>query len=150
MLENVPGLMTTSKGKRYFRELRRGLQDAGYQLSHEVVELADYGVPQLRKRLVLVAARSGRVSIPEPTHRHPNRVDGAGQYADVRLISFADRLQDRERFIAAAIIHEQKMDIRCLGGERAELLDVETGRFVVTGYNQGGRAGVTFHRAGVL
>src|SRR5207248_4975187 len=73
MLENVPGLLKTRKGKRYFNELRRGLEKAGYFVSYEVVELADYGVPQFRKRLVLLAAQSGVIPIPAPTNRDPSR-----------------------------------------------------------------------------
>jgi DNA (cytosine-5)-methyltransferase 1 len=68
MLENVPGLATTRKGRRYFNELRRGLKDAGYRVSWGIVELADYGVPQFRQRLVLIAARSREIPIPPPTH----------------------------------------------------------------------------------
>jgi DNA (cytosine-5)-methyltransferase 1 len=80
MLENVPGLLTTSKGKRYFSELRRGLEDAGYHISYDVVELADYGVPQLRKRLVLLAARDKVIPIPSPTHHDPARPTRPGRH----------------------------------------------------------------------
>jgi DNA (cytosine-5)-methyltransferase 1 len=73
MLENVPGLLRTQKGKRYFRELKSGLRKCGYHISYDVVELADYGVPQFRKRLVLIAARREAISIPRPTHRDPAR-----------------------------------------------------------------------------
>lgn len=79
MLENVPGLVKTAKGRRYFNELLAGLKRAGYRVSYEVVELADYGVPQLRKRLVLLAARSEPLAIPAPTHRDPSRPGKAGE-----------------------------------------------------------------------
>ena len=69
MLENVPGLL--NRGKRYFKELVEGLEAAGYQVTHRVVELADYGVPQFRRRLVLLASRSGPINIPTATHRNP-------------------------------------------------------------------------------
>jgi DNA (cytosine-5)-methyltransferase 1 len=71
MLENVPGLLRSAKGKRYFDELRRGLEEAGYEITYDVVELADYGVPQFRKRLVLLASQAGPIAIPAPTHRPP-------------------------------------------------------------------------------
>lgn len=79
MLENVPGLLTTRKGKRYFNELRRGLEDAGYRVSYRIVELADYGVPQFRKRLVLLAARGEAIPIPEATHHDPAGSGKTGQ-----------------------------------------------------------------------
>jgi DNA (cytosine-5)-methyltransferase 1 len=71
MLENVPGLQKTRKGKRYLDEVRGGLEKAGYRVSYDVVELADYGVPQFRKRFVLIGSRGRRISIPSPTHRDP-------------------------------------------------------------------------------
>lgn len=71
MLENVPGLLR--KGRRHFGELRRGLERAGYSLTYRVVELADYGVPQFRKRLVLLGSRIGDLAIPPPTHAAPDR-----------------------------------------------------------------------------
>lgn len=70
MMENVPGLLT--RGKGYFKELHKGLKAAGYEITYDVVELADYGVPQFRKRLVLLAARSGSIEIPKATHRDPS------------------------------------------------------------------------------
>jgi DNA (cytosine-5)-methyltransferase 1 len=71
MLENVPGLLKTRKGKRYFNELCRGLERAGYKVTYGVVDLADYGVPQFRKRLVLLGARRKAIAIPSATHRSP-------------------------------------------------------------------------------
>lgn len=79
MLENVPGLLRTQKGKRYFRELESGLKKCGYRLSYDVVELADYGVPQFRKRLVLIAARRKKIPIPKPTHHDPARPSDSSQ-----------------------------------------------------------------------
>lgn len=67
MLENVPGLI--KRGKPFFDELCEGLKEAGYLVTYDVVEMADYGVPQFRKRLVLLASREGRIGIPAPTHK---------------------------------------------------------------------------------
>ncbi len=70
MMENVPGLLT--RGKRYFRELKSGLEAAGYSVNYEVLELANYGVPQFRRRLVVLASRTGSIDIPPATHADPN------------------------------------------------------------------------------
>jgi len=71
MLENVPGLLT--RGKRFFNELKHGLEAAGYTVTYEVVQLADYGVPQFRKRLVLFAALKGSISVPRAMYHDPRR-----------------------------------------------------------------------------
>lgn len=47
----------------------RALQDAGYAADYWHLNAADYGVPQTRKRLILVARRDGkRPRRPSPTH----------------------------------------------------------------------------------
>jgi DNA (cytosine-5)-methyltransferase 1 len=71
MMENVPGLLT--RGAPLFRQLHKDLLDAGYIVNYGVLELADYGVPQFRKRLVLMAGLGFGVPLPRPTHFNPER-----------------------------------------------------------------------------
>jgi DNA (cytosine-5)-methyltransferase 1 len=59
-MENVPQLLDHS----VFAQFRSSL--TGYNIWHDVVECADYGVPQTRKRLVLIASRVGPLSVPPP------------------------------------------------------------------------------------
>jgi len=66
-MENVPRLQQAQPFKVFLRALKRG----GYQVAYAVVNAADYGTPQQRKRLVLVASRLGPVAVPEPTHKGP-------------------------------------------------------------------------------
>lgn len=61
-MENVPQLL----GHRVFRRFLKSL--AGYNVWHGVVHCAEYGVPQSRKRLVLLASRLGPVQLIKPTH----------------------------------------------------------------------------------
>ena len=70
-MENVPGLLT--RGAALFRELTEGLEAAGYVISYGVLDLADFGVPQFRKRLVLMAGHGFEIPLPRPTHRGPER-----------------------------------------------------------------------------
>lgn len=65
MLENVPGLAHDAR----FTKTTSVLRQRGYSLEWRIVDAAEYGVPQRRKRLVLVASRVGRVQFPEPTGR---------------------------------------------------------------------------------
>lgn len=66
MMENVPGLPT--KGKRFFEELLQELESLGYIVEWDVLQVADYGVPQSRKRLVLLAGKGFSVHLPKATH----------------------------------------------------------------------------------
>lgn len=81
-VENVPGIESPGSGPRQpFRDFLRSLKAAGYHADHRIVTLAKYGVPQGRRRLVLVASRHGGIRLPDETHGPgtPN-----GRYETVR------------------------------------------------------------------
>lgn len=59
MMENVPGLADDPRLER----LRRRLERAGYALTCDVLDAADFGVPQRRRRLVLLGIRDGAPAI---------------------------------------------------------------------------------------
>ena len=62
--ENVPGLIGPRGGTR-IKSLLAELREAGYGYHVDVVQACWYGVPQKRRRLVLLAVRGGRVRIPD-------------------------------------------------------------------------------------
>lgn len=64
-MENVPHLLRHN----VFQEFLQALEDAGYQEPfHRVLRCADYGVPQSRNRLVVLASRMGKISMVPATH----------------------------------------------------------------------------------
>lgn len=63
-VENVPGY----EGSESLRRILAALDAAGYAHVRAVLNAADYGVPQTRKRLILVASRVARPRLPVPTH----------------------------------------------------------------------------------
>lgn len=66
MFENVPGL--AGRGKPILDELIADLELDGYVVNWNVLQVADYGVPQLRRRLVLLAGKGFSIPMPNPTH----------------------------------------------------------------------------------
>ena len=74
MLENVPGL----KEDWRFEKATRRLEKWGYQWACEVINAADYGVPQRRKRMILMASRLGPISIPLEKAVHKTVRDAIG------------------------------------------------------------------------
>ena len=66
MMENVPGL--EKRGAKIFAEFVARLQALGYQPEWRVVQMADYGVPQSRRRLVLFAGFGFKIPFPLATH----------------------------------------------------------------------------------
>jgi|SRR5580765_1885179 len=76
LMENVKGLLTYRKG--YFRQLiKESFEYSGYRVVSKVVCAADYGVPQLRYRIVFIGTRLDiEPTIPEATHFEPNLFGG--------------------------------------------------------------------------
>ena len=69
LMENVHGLAYDNHNRRTFTSLLRRLSGAGYRLSWRVINAADYGAPQLRKRLFVIGTLSGAEPFfPTPTH----------------------------------------------------------------------------------
>ena len=66
--ENVPGLREGGAAGRVFRRLLRTLEALGYSTHHRVIKSQDYGIPQRRARLVILASLLGPITFPRPTH----------------------------------------------------------------------------------
>jgi DNA (cytosine-5)-methyltransferase 1 len=72
ILENVVGLVTLHKGK-LFNGVLKQLKDSGYNFHHRILYAADYGVPQMRKRLIILGSKEGPPPpFPAPTHFRPS------------------------------------------------------------------------------
>ena len=80
-VENVPGLQTLDVGSQPFCGFLDRLKEAQYKMDYGPVKLVKYGIPQSRRRLVLVASRHGKISLPNETHG-PGKL--CEQYSTVR------------------------------------------------------------------
>ncbi|WP_205599113.1 DNA cytosine methyltransferase [Halomonas faecis] len=61
MLENVPSLESDGR----FVDVVSRLKALGYKCEYKVLDASDYSVPQRRKRLILLGAKSGKPSLAE-------------------------------------------------------------------------------------
>lgn len=80
-LENVTGLRKRNIGLSVLKPLTQEFGRLGYLITSGVVRSQDYGVPQRRARLVVLASRLFPVSFPPKTHGPDSRNP---QYATVR------------------------------------------------------------------
>jgi len=60
VIENVPGLLKSDQ----FASLASTVTSLGYEIDYGVLNAADYGVPQNRKRAIIVGSRVGAPSLP--------------------------------------------------------------------------------------
>ena len=77
-MENVPRLAKYS----VFDDFLSVLESGGYCYNHYIVRCAEYGVPQTRVRLVLLASRNGDIELVPPTHADGQFVRGTLQDLD--------------------------------------------------------------------
>ena len=72
-MENVP---TVTKHTVYHDFVTK-LESLGYEVWHEPVDCSEYGLPQRRRRRVLLASRLGKIELIAPTHTAPVTVTKA-------------------------------------------------------------------------
>ncbi len=92
VMENVPGLLHRHN-QGLVSAIFEAFHSIGYRCGAEVLLAADYGVPQLRYRLVLIGNKHGQeIVFPEPTHRCPL------DYEEDSIFTFED---DRPTWLTA-------------------------------------------------
>lgn len=114
MMENVPGL----KAHKPFRDLCKGLSKLGYEVTWAIKDAARYGVPQRRKRLILLAGFGFQIAFaPESDQPHTvydaiGRLTKAGRSSDT-LHDMPEKRSDK--------ILQLIRDIPKNGGSRLDL-----------------------------
>ena len=94
VMENVPQLLDSPE----LAEFRSKLGDT-WALTEAVLNAADYGVPQVRKRAILIGSRLGKVPVPSATHER-RRDDGS-----LRLITSTEQSLPQWRTVRDTIGH---------------------------------------------
>jgi len=79
--ENVPGIISSTHLPE-FQKILAEFEKIGYDVSYKLLHARDYGVPQERKRVVVVGYRKDlgkKFEFPEPTHANPKLKNGSGK-----------------------------------------------------------------------
>ncbi len=72
VFENVEGIV--KKWGQYFDFLVRSLIKMGFDVTWGVLNAVNYGVPQRRKRVILIASKKEEPKLPRPTHENPEHL----------------------------------------------------------------------------
>jgi DNA (cytosine-5)-methyltransferase 1 len=118
LIENVAGI-TRQKFAAYFGQILDTLSAAGYVVSYTLVNAADYGVPQVRRRAFVVGFREDLDLLwapPTPTHSQQSWLTVADTLAD---------LPDPEWFPGATLFadHRFQPNARAYAGHTGSPLD---------------------------
>jgi DNA (cytosine-5)-methyltransferase 1 len=83
LFENVYGITGAQSGKAW-ELIKKEFSNAGYKIYFRILNTADYGVPQLRERMIIVGVKEGNYRFPRPTHgpdSHSNRLYYSSHHA---------------------------------------------------------------------
>jgi DNA (cytosine-5)-methyltransferase 1 len=78
LAENVKGLLSLDKGNALHRILA-DFDKANYHVEYKVLNAADFGVPQIRERVIFIGVQKNcdyKISFPKPTHSNMGKCNG--------------------------------------------------------------------------
>lgn len=107
--ENVTGLLSMKSGPReedplVLELIRKAFQEIGYEITYQIQEASDFGVPQSRKRLLIVGWKTDRF----PTF------DAASFWASVTAWGESQVLPRMESFIQPTLEGACKLQEKCI------------------------------------
>jgi DNA (cytosine-5)-methyltransferase 1 len=95
VFENVTGITTTESGT-FLKAILAEFADAGYSASHFILNAADFGVPQRRSRLFVVASLDGqKIVAPKGSMTRVSVRDAIGDLPVLRNGASADEVSYR-------------------------------------------------------
>ena len=110
-MENVSQLINFKKAP-VFEDFVNDLKDLGYFVSYEIVNCPDYGIPQNRKRLVLLASKYGEINLIPKTHIPENYVTVKDAIGALPPISDGDINKDDSLHISRKLSELNKKRIK--------------------------------------
>lgn len=80
LAENVRGILSLAKGK-VIKKIEADFSSVGYRVQKQLFNVADYGIPQNRWRVIIAGTRKDLPKefdylYPSPTHSHPKKIKG--------------------------------------------------------------------------
>lgn len=108
VMENVKGILTLQDGS-YLQNVLNQLHEAGYAAEYKLINMADYGVPEIRERVIIIGNRVGLpVEFPEPDHSD-NPDDGLPMWKNCwDVLKDLESLGDVPEFNHVALKHTEK------------------------------------------
>jgi len=124
LVENVPGL-NNAIGREIYQEFEGVLNREGFSIDADMLDAKNFGVPQTRRRFILLASRHGKPSLPAPDA--PNKVktvrDGIANYP---VIADGEKSDDPPNHEARKLRPHHKRIVEAVpknGGSRSDVAD---------------------------
>lgn len=139
--ENVKGILSLGKGEA-IKQILEDFENAGYYTEKHLVNMADYGIPQTRQRVIIIGQRKDMGSnmlfhFPNPTHSK-NGKDGLEKWVSIReaIEHFPD--PDIPNTVLNHIYSAYKVEYRNFTGHRPTDPDKPSPTVLARGNGKGG------------
>ena len=124
IVENVPGL-NNAIGQDIYRKFKKTLKKHGFRKDSEMLDAKEFGVPQTRKRFILVASRHSQPHLPntQPTGQLATVGDCIRKYPE---IAHGEQCDTYKNHLARTLLpHHQRIveAIPLNGGSRRDVSD---------------------------
>lgn len=137
--ENVSGILSLGSGK-VFEKILYDFDMVGYRVHHELVNMADYGVPQTRKRIFILGTRK---DLPEmytiihpPTTHSKNESEGKQKW--VTINQALEQLNEFGKHVLNNVGSKYKVKYRDFTGHRKTNGDKPSPTILARGNGKGG------------
>ena len=116
IMENVPNLLKAQTENKEFvvSIIKKELEQLGYHVEYQVMDATNYGVPQIRKRIVIIGSKKRLLSFfPSPTHTL--KKEGLGLFDEVQELQLCPTLWEAISDLPQikACEGEEVMDYNC-------------------------------------
>lgn len=140
--ENVKGILSLGEGS-VIKQIEADFQEAGYITSVNLVNMADYGVPQTRQRVIILGQRVDiadaiEICIPQKTNSSKPEKDGLPKWISIK--DAIDRFPDPDtpNNVKNHIYSAYKVEYRNFTGHRQTAPDKPSPTILARGNGKGG------------
>lgn len=138
--ENVKGILSLGKGEA-IKQIIEDFESAGYITSVNLVNMADYGVPQTRQRVIIIGQRKDLgetllFNFPKPTHSKDGKILPRWISIKEAIDHFPD--PDEENTILNHVYSSYKVEYRNFTGHRQTDPDKPSPTVLARGNGKGG------------
>jgi DNA (cytosine-5)-methyltransferase 1 len=144
LAENVRGILSLAGG-RAIERIEQDFSRAGYRVSKQLFNMADFGVPQLRKRVIIAGTRAdlpydSDFVFPEPTHLDPILKKNGGRKPWLSIREALSGLPDpgQKHALVNHIYSQYKVTNRNFTGHRTTNPDRPSPTILARGNGKGG------------
>lgn len=144
LAENVRGILSLDGGKA-IKKIEEDFAAAGYRVSKKLFNVADYGVPQLRKRVIIAGTRADLpesldYDFPSATHAAPGKARNIGLAPWVTIAEALSHIPDpnAEHDLKNHVFSLYKVTNRNFTGHRRTDPDKPSPTILARGNGKGG------------